>query len=120
MSVELNDLEAAKAAETVVLFIGLPDNMESEGVDRIHMRLPEGHNALVDAVCAANPNTVIVLHNGSPVEMPWVEKPKAILEAYLGGQASGEAVVSVLYGDVNPPAIWQRPSPSGCRIIPAT
>ena len=95
-------VEAAKAAETAVLFIGLPDNMESEGVDRVHMRLPEGHNALVDAVCAVNPNTVIVLHNGSPVEMPWVEKPKAILEAYLSGQASGEAVVSILYGDVNP------------------
>lgn len=95
-------VEAAKLAEAAVLFIGLPDNMESEGVDRIHMRLPEGHNALVDAVCAANPNTIIVLHNGSPVEMPWVEKPKAILEAYLSGQASGEAVVSILYGDVNP------------------
>ena len=95
-------VEAAKATEVAVLFVGLPDNMESEGVDRVHMRMPEGHNALISAICEANPNTVVVLHNGSPVEMPWVEQPKAILEAYLSGQAVGEAVVSVLYGDVNP------------------
>lgn len=95
-------VEAAKAAEIAVLFVGLTDAMESEGVDRRHMRLPDGHNALVEAVCAANPNTVVVLHNGSPVELLWVEKSKAVLEAYLGGQAVGEAVVDVLYGDVNP------------------
>ena len=57
---------------------------------------------LIEAVCAANPNTVVVLHNGSPVEMPWVDRPKAILECYLAGQAAGEAVTDVLYGDVNP------------------
>lgn len=95
-------VEAAKAAEIAILFVGLTESMESEGVDRRHMRLPEGHNALVEAVCSVNPNTVVVLHNGSPVELPWAEKPKAILEAYLGGQAVGEAVVDVLYGDVNP------------------
>lgn len=94
--------EAARAAEIAVVFVGLTDAMESEGVDRRHMRLPEGHNMLVDTVCAANPNTVVVLHNGSPVEMPWAEKPKAVLEAYLGGQAVGEAVVDVLWGAVNP------------------
>ncbi len=94
--------QTAAAARTAVLFIGLTEAMESEGVDRGHMRLPEGHNTLVEAVCAANPNTVVVLHNGAPVEMPWADKPKAILETYLGGQAVGEAVVDVLYGQVNP------------------
>lgn len=93
---------AAKAAKAAVVFVGLTEPMESEGTDRRHMRLPEGHNALVEAVCAANPNTAVVLHNGSPVEMPWADQSKAILEAYLGGQAVGEAVVDVLYGDVNP------------------
>ena len=93
---------AAKEAEIAVLFVGLTESMESEGIDRRHMRLPDGHNALVEAVCTANPNTVVVLHNGSPVELPWAEKPRAILEAYLGGQAVGEAVVDVLYGEVNP------------------
>lgn len=94
--------ELASKAHTAVLFIGLPDDMETEGVDRLHMQLPEGHDRLVEAVCAVNPNTVVVLHNGSPVEMPWVDKPTAILEAYLGGQAVGEATVNVLYGKVNP------------------
>lgn len=95
-------VKAAKAAKAAVLFLGLTDGMETEGVDRRHMRLPEGHNALAEAVCEANPNTVVVLHNGSPAELPWVEKPKAILEAYLGGQAVGEATVDVLWGKVNP------------------
>ena len=95
-------LNAAKNAEKVVLFIGLPDWMESEGGDRTHMRLPDAHNRLVSEICKINPNTVVVLHNGSPVEMPWVDEPKAILEAYLGGQAVGGAQVDILFGDVNP------------------
>ena len=95
-------VSAAKAAEIAVVFAGLTEPMESEGTDRRHMHLPEGHDILIEAVCAANPNTVVVLHNGSPVEIPWADKPKAILEAYLGGQAVGEATVDVLYGDVNP------------------
>lgn len=95
-------VKAAEDADVAVLFVGLPDQMESEGVDRRHLGMPEGHNELIERVCAVNPNTVVVLHNGSPVEMPWVEKPKAILEAYLGGQAVGEATVDVLFGDVNP------------------
>lgn len=94
--------EVAKNVDIPVLFIGLPDDMESESFDRIHMKLPQGHNQLVEAVCAVNPNTVIVLHNGSPVEMPWVDKPAAILETYLSGQAVGEATVNTLYGIVNP------------------
>lgn len=95
-------IAAAKAAEKVVLFIGLPDWMESEGDDRTHMRLPDAHNKLVSEICKVNPNTAVVLHNGSPVEMPWVDEPKAILEAYLGGQAVGGAQVDILFGDVNP------------------
>lgn len=93
---------AAKEADIAVVFAGLPDAMESEGVDRRHMRMPESHNALIEAVCRANPRTVVVLHNGAPVEMPWAERSMAILETYLGGQAAGEAVIDVLYGKVNP------------------
>jgi beta-glucosidase len=66
------------------------------------MRMPESQNRLIEAVAEANPNTVVVLHNGSPVEMPWIGKVKAVLEAYLGGQAVGLAQVKVLFGDVNP------------------
>ena len=93
---------AAKAAKTAVVFAGLPDSYESEGYDRPHMRMPECQNRLIEAVAAANPNTVVVLHNGSPVEMPWIGKVRAVLEAYLGGQAVGEAEIRVLTGDVNP------------------
>lgn len=93
---------AAKKAKTAVVFAGLPDAYESEGYDRSHMRMPECQNKLIEAVSEANPNTVVVLHNGSPVEMPWIGKVAAVLEAYLGGQAVGIATVDVLYGTVNP------------------
>ena len=93
---------AAKKAKAAVVFAGLPDVYESEGYDRTHMRMPACQNALIEAVAAANPNTVVVLHNGSPVEMPWIDSVKGVIEAYLGGQAVGLATVRVLYGDVNP------------------
>ena len=93
---------AAKTAKVAVVFAGLPDAYESEGYDRAHMRMPESQVRVIEAVADANPNTVVVLHNGSPVEMPWIGKVKAVLEAYLGGQAVGLATVRVLYGDVNP------------------
>lgn len=95
-------VEAAKNAEIAVIFAGLPDNFESEGYDRKHMRMPDCQNRLIEAVAEIQPNTVVVLHNGSPVEMPWIGKVKAVLEAYLGGQAVGGAVVNVLYGNANP------------------
>ena len=93
---------AAKKAKVAVVFAGLPDAYESEGYDRTHMRMPESQNRLIEAVAEANPNTVVVLHNGSPVEMPWIGRVKGVLEAYLGGQAVGLAEVKVLFGDVNP------------------
>lgn len=93
---------AAKAAKVAVVFAGLPDAYESEGYDRTHMAMPVCQNKLIEAVAEANANTVVVLHNGSPVEMPWIDKVKGVLEAYLGGQAVGQAVVKVLFGDVNP------------------
>lgn len=95
-------VEAAKAAKVAVVFAGLPDAYESEGYDRTHMAMPACQNKLIEAVAAANANTVVVLHNGSPVEMPWIDKVKGVLEAYLGGQAVGQAVVKILFGDVNP------------------
>lgn len=95
-------VKAAKQAKVAVVFAGLPDSYESEGYDRSHMELPKCQNMLIEAVAASNPNTVVVLHNGSPVEMPWIDDVKGVLEAYLGGQAVGLAVVRILFGDVNP------------------
>lgn len=95
-------VEAAKKAEAAVVFAGLPDSFESEGFDREHMRLPDCQNELIRRVAAVNPNTVVVLHNGSPVEMPWIKDVKGVLEAYLGGQAVGAATVDILFGRANP------------------
>ncbi len=93
---------AAKNAEVAVLFAGLPDRYESEGYDRTHLHLPACQEKLIERVAKANPNTVVVLYNGSPVEMPWLGSVKAVLEAYLGGQNVGSATAKVLFGDVNP------------------
>ncbi|MCL1806199.1 MAG: glycoside hydrolase family 3 C-terminal domain-containing protein [Oscillospiraceae bacterium] len=95
-------VNAAKEADVCVLFVGLPPAYESEGFDRHHMRLPGGHISLIEAVAAVNPNVVVVLHNGAPVEMPWIGKAGAVLEGYLGGQAGGGAVADILFGASNP------------------
>lgn len=95
-------VKAAKEAEVAVIFAGLPDAFESEGYDRVHMKMPNCHNHLIQEVCNVQPNVVVVLHNGSPVEMPWADEVKGILEAYLGGQAVGAAEAKILFGDANP------------------
>lgn len=97
-------VEAAKKADAAVIFAGLPDAFESEGFDRSHMSMPKCQNTLIEKVAEVQPNTVVVLHNGSPVEMPWVSKVKGVLEAYLGGQAVGGAEYDILFGKVNPSA----------------
>ncbi|MGA8659285.1 MAG: glycoside hydrolase family 3 C-terminal domain-containing protein [Chthoniobacterales bacterium] len=92
----------AKGADVAVVFAGLPDSYESEGFDRASLELPAGHNQLIEAVSAAQPNVVVVLMNGSAVTMPWVDKVRAIMEAWLGGQAGGGAVADALVGRINP------------------
>jgi len=94
--------EAAAAVDTVILFVGLPDRYESEGYDREHLRMPENHIKLIESVAEVNRNIVVVLSNGSPIEMPWLDKVKAVLEGYLGGQALGGAIADLLFGDANP------------------
>lgn len=92
----------AEKADVAVLFAGLPDRYESEGYDRTHLRLPDNQIQLIKAVAAVQPNLVVVLSNGSPVEMPWIGSAKSVLEAYLGGQALGGAIADLLFGDANP------------------
>ena len=101
---ELQDeaVKTAADADVAVLFIGLPDNFESEGYDRKHMNLPNCQNELVQKVLEVQKNVVIVLHNGSPVIMPWKDSVSAILEAYLGGEAVGRATAEILAGIKNP------------------
>lgn len=93
---------AAGEAQVAVVFAGLPDRYESEGYDREHLHLPENHTRLIEAVAEAQSNIIVVLLNGSPVEMPWLGKVKAVLEGYLGGQAVGGAIADLLFGEANP------------------
>lgn len=95
-------VEKAKNAETVLLFIGLTDDFETEGCDRKHLRIPPLHERLVNEVLKVNKNVVVVLSGGAAIEMPWADEVPAILNEFLTGQACGSAVCDVLYGDVNP------------------
>jgi len=94
--------ETAAKADVAVIFAGLTDSYESEGYDRAHLRIPENHRRLIEAVAEVQGKTVVVLSNGSPIEMPWIDKVKAVLETYLGGQAVGEAVADILFGEFSP------------------
>jgi beta-glucosidase len=95
-------LQIAKASDIAVLFLGLPDAYESEGYDRKHMSIPACQLELIDAVAQVQSNLVVVLHNGSPIEMPWLPKVKGVLECYLSGEALGKAQVDILFGRENP------------------
>lgn len=94
--------EVAASADSVILFVGLPDRYESEGYDREHLRMPENHIQLINKIAEVQSNIVVVLSNGAPIEMPWIGKVKAILEGYLGGQALGGAIADLLFGEANP------------------
>lgn len=95
-------VDGAKASEIAVVFAGLTESYESEGFDRESLSMPDGHIEMIEAVARANPNTVVVLMGGSVFTMPWFKEVKAVLHMYLPGQAGGEAIVDLLYGDVNP------------------
>jgi len=92
----------AQGCDVAVIFAGLPDAYESEGFDRENLAMPASHNALIERVAAANPNTVVVLVGGAPVEMPWLPNVKAVLNLYLAGQAGGLAAAELLAGITNP------------------
>lgn len=93
---------AAKTAKKVVVFAGLTDIYESEGFDREHMKMPSGHIELIERAASVNENVVVVLMCGSAIEIPWVDKVKAVLYAGLPGEAGGEAIVNLLFGKANP------------------
>lgn len=95
-------VKAARESDAAVIFAGLPESIESEAYDREHMGLPECQDLLIRQVAAVQPNTVVVLHNGAPVEMPWEAQTPAILESYLAGEAVGEAQAALLFGEENP------------------
>ncbi|CUM65538.1 uncharacterized protein PRCAT00003184001 [Priceomyces carsonii] len=95
-------VEIARSVDKVVLCIGLNSDWESEGFDRSNMRLPGHTDELVSAILDVNSNTVIVNQSGTPVEFPWLSKAKSVVQAWYGGNETGNAIADVLFGDVNP------------------
>ena len=103
---DLSLVEAAAAiaadADLALVMAGLPLSYESEGIDRTHIDLPPSHNKLISAVAKVQPNTAVILTNGSAIAMPWVDEVSAILETWLGGQAGAGAIADAVFGKVNP------------------
>ncbi|MDD2772481.1 MAG: glycoside hydrolase family 3 C-terminal domain-containing protein [Elusimicrobiales bacterium] len=96
-------VEAAKSADAALVFLGVSDVMEGEGIDRETLELPNGQEELLNEVLKANKNTVVVLQAGSPLLMSrWADKVKAIAFAWYPGQEGGHAIADVLLGRVNP------------------
>ncbi len=95
-------VKAAASADVAIVFVGTTEKHESEGFDRKDMNLPLGQDELVSRVAKANSKTIVVLNNGSPLAMPWLDKVPAVLEAFFPGQECGNAIAAVLFGLVNP------------------
>jgi beta-glucosidase len=92
----------AAASDVALVFVGLSDEWESEGFDRLDMELVGDQVTLIEKVAAANENTVVVLNTGSPITMDWLDKVAAVVQAWYPGQECGNAIADVLFGDVNP------------------
>ena len=95
-------VKLAKNSDVVVLVAGLNREWESEGFDRVDMKLPGAQDELIERVAKANKNTIVVLNVGSAVEMPWIDKVPAVLQLWYNSQEQGNALADVLFGDVNP------------------
>lgn len=110
--------EAAKKAEVVLIFAGLDEISESEGLDRTHMNMPQAQNLLIDEISTVNPNVIVVLSAGSAVEMPWYSYVRGIVHGYLGGQAGASAMLNVLTGKVCPSGKLNETYPVHCEDNP--
>jgi beta-glucosidase len=93
---------AAKAAASAQVAIVFVTQWMTEGQDSATLSLPDKQDDLVGAVAAANPNTIVVLENGGPVNMPWAGRVKGIVESWYPGIGGGEAIANILFGHVNP------------------
>lgn len=95
-------IKLARQADVVLLYMGLDELAESEGMDRDHMHIAKNQIEVLEAVSRENPNVVIVLSAGAAIEMPWITHAKAVVHGYLSGQAGAGAILQVLTGAVNP------------------
>ena len=112
-------VKTAQDAEVALIFVALPGVIESEGYDRATLELTEQQVSLIKAVSAVQPNTVVVLNNGSAITMDWLGDVAAVLEAWLMGQAGGGAVADILLGRVNPSGKLAETFPQTLQDTPA-
>ena len=103
-------VELAAASDVAVVVVGTTETLESEGFDRVGLRLPEGQDELVRRVVTANPRTVVVVNSGGPVILPWLQEAPAVLLTWFPGQEMGGALADVLTGAIEPggriPTTW--------------
>ncbi len=109
----------AKDADQVVICAGLNQDWEGEGADRVDMKLPGQMDELITKVAEANPSTIVVNQTGTPVEMPWVDKVAGLVQAWYGGNETGNGIADVLFGDVNPAGRLSLTWPKRCEDNPA-
>lgn len=95
-------VKLAKKADVVVVVAGLNGEWETEGADRVDMKLPGQQDELIRQVAKANKNTIVALNVGSPVEMPWVDEVAGVVQLWYDSQEQGNALADILFGDVNP------------------
>jgi beta-glucosidase len=112
-------LNIAKEVDEVILLVGTNSDWETEGNDRVDFNLPGEQNTLIEKVLEINPNAIIVLNTGSPVDMPWVNKAKSILQSWYAGQEYGDALFEILTGLVNPSGKLPTTFPKRIEDTPA-
>ncbi|WP_058306123.1 glycoside hydrolase family 3 C-terminal domain-containing protein [Gracilibacillus massiliensis] len=114
-----NACQLAENADVVLLYIGLDEATEAEGLDRSNMRLPENQVELLHELHQVNPNIVTILSCGSAIEMPWIDKVKGLVHGYLSGQAGARAIMNVVTGQVNPSGKLAETYPLTYKDTPA-
>lgn len=112
--------ELASEANAVLLYLGLDEATETQGLDRKNMHLPKNQIDLLEAVYNVNPNIIVCLSSGAAIEMPWINKVKGLLHGYLGGQAGARAILRVISGDVNPSGKLAETYPLSYSDIPSS
>lgn len=111
---------AARAAEDVIVVLGLPDTAEAEGQDRASLALPANQVALLHTVTEANPNVVVLLVAGSVVTTAWAKDAKAVLNLFLGGESVGAAAERLLFGAISPSGKLAESYPLRYEDVPSS
>ncbi len=110
-------VQAARRARVAIVFA---NDVTGEGMDRTSLELPGDQDGLIEAVAAANPRTIVVLHTAGPVLMPWLSKVSSVIEAWYPGQQSGLAIAATLFGDADPAGRLPVTFPASASQGPAT